>query len=201
MGYMCSWIAIRTDAKDKVLEHLGLAETGTLVQPASRTKPMSIHQSADGWTFIFAEDFDWADWEQVLDLSRFGLALGIQFEDKVEMTAILRAAEDGRELWSVSHINDPDHALDVTGEPPAEFEEIRRKYEKQQAEDEDDVDWLQEIPLELARRLSGYRVDEDPIDFIALARPSAGGKKSAEGEKEAVSSGLLGRVFALFNAK
>jgi len=110
------------------------------------------------------------------------------------MTAILRAAEDGRELWSVSHINDPDHALDVTGEPPAEFEEIRRKYEKQQAED-DDVDWLQEIPLELARRLSGYRVDEDPIDFIALARPSAGG------EKEAVSSGLLGRVFALFNAK
>ena len=192
---MCSWIAIRTDAKDKVLDHLGLVETGMPVQPGSRAKPMSVHQSRDGWTFVFAEDFEWADRAQVLDLSRFGLTLGVQFEDKIDMTAILCAAEQGRELWSVSHINDPDHLLEVTGEPPAEFEVIRRKYEKEQAEDDDDVDWLQEIPLELARRLSGYRVDEDLIDFIALARPSA------EAENEAVSSGLLGRVFALFNAK
>jgi hypothetical protein len=197
MGFMCSWIAIRTAAKDAVLDHLGMVETGMPVQPASREKPMSVHQSADGWLYIFAEDFEWADPWQVQDLSRFGLTLGVQFEDKIDMTAIVRAAENGRELWSVSHVNDPDHALDITGQPPAELDAIRRKYEKMQAEeDDDDVDYLQEIPLELARSLSGYRVDEDAIDFIALRGSAA----PAEAEN-AGSGGLLARVFGLFKAK
>lgn len=167
MGMMCSWIAVRTGDKAALLEHLGLIETGELVTPGCDQSAMSIHQSADGWTILFSEDFGWATSDQILALSRFGLALGVQFEDEVAMEASAHAADKGVTLWRVSHTAEEDRPLEVTGTPPKELGAIRRKFERKQAED-DGADWLFEIPLELARKISGYRVDEDAAEFVAL---------------------------------
>lgn len=167
MGVACSWIAVRTGDKAGLLRHLGLVETGELVQPGCEQSDMSIHQMENGWTIVFAEDFGWASPEQTVDLSRFGTALGIQYEDRVDMEAAIYAAEGGKSLWSVTHANEPDRLLDITGTPPRAFHAIRRVCEAKQAED-DGVDWLAEIPLELARTLSGYSVTEDAIEFVAL---------------------------------
>jgi hypothetical protein len=128
---------------------------------------MSVHQAENGWTILFSEDFGWADSGQILKLSRFGMAVGVQFEDKVAMEATTYVAEKGKRLWRVSHNAEDDEPLEVRGTPPEEFAAIRRKFEQKQAKD-DSVDWLSEIPLELARMISGYRVDEDAIDFVAL---------------------------------
>jgi len=164
---MCSWIAVRTDDKAALLNYLGTVETGELVTPGCGQSEMSVHQTENGWTILFCEDFAWADSTQILKLSRFGTAVGVQFEDKVAMEATAHAAEQGKRLWRVSHNGEGDAPLKVTGTPPREFAAIRRNFERKQAED-NGVDWLSEIPLELVRTISGYRADEDAIEFVAL---------------------------------
>jgi hypothetical protein len=191
MGIMCSWAAIKTEAKSEVLDYLGLVETGIMVQPASGEKDMSVHQSGDGWLFIFAEDFDWATAKRGLELSRFGLTLTVQTEDKVSMECVVRAAEHGEALWSVSHVNEPGKLLEVTGNPPEGFEAIRREYEKMQAE-EDGVDALHEIPVALSRHVTGFNVYEDPIDFEALAGTKPSGSEG---------TGLVARMMRLFRGQ
>lgn len=114
------------------------------------------------------------------------MTLGIQAEDKVDMACVVRAADGGRELWSVSHLNDAGQELTVTGDAPGALADIRRKYEVLQAE-EDDADYLWDIPVELARTLTGYRVDEDRIDFIELASTRV---------KPVRKGGLLARLFS-----
>jgi hypothetical protein len=189
MGLMCSWVAIRTQGKADVLDHLGLAETGKIVEPTERRGLKSAYQNDNGWLYVFAEgDFDWADEARVRDLSQFGLTVGIQAEDKIDMACTVCAAKDGRVLWTVSHINEPGKELTISGEAPAALADIRRKYETLQKE-EADADYLWEIPLQLARELTGYRVDEDPIDFRELASTRMG---------ETCGPGLINRLLSIF---
>jgi len=167
MGAMCSWIAVRTSDKMALLDQLGMVETGELVTPGCAQSALSVHQTDDGWTIVVSEDFGWADSKQILVLSRFGQAVGVQYEDKVAMEATVHVADDGKSLWRISHNAEDDEPLEVIGVPPKEFGEIRCEFERKQTED-DGVDWLSEIPLELARTISGYRVDESAIEFVAL---------------------------------
>lgn len=167
MGRSCSWIAVRTGDKSGLLDRLGMVETGELIEPGCDQSPMSVHQTHSGWTILFAEDFDWATPERTVEFSAFGLTLGVQTEDRSEMETSVTAAEKGHVQWRVSHANVPGRLLEVSGKPPAEYEALRRKYQRKQAEEED-VDWLLEIPLELARKISGYSIDENPEEFIAL---------------------------------
>lgn len=111
------------------------------------------------------------------------MTLGIQAEDKVDMECRVRAAESGRELWTVEHVNEAGGELVVTGDPPPALANIRRKYETLRAEED-----LGEIPLQLARELSGFRVHEDRIDFIALTPVRAASSRS----------GLISRLFSAF---
>ena len=153
----------------------------------------------DGWVVLFSEAFDWADAERVLALSRFGLTVGCQFEDKVDMTSIACACRDGVELWRVSHANDPNHRLDVTGDPPAQFAEIRDRLLRDQEEDggeESDVDYLHDVPLDLARSVCGYRADEDRSVFVGL-RPA--GTSPQPSPKPA--PGMVGKLLAMFGRR
>jgi hypothetical protein len=189
MGWMCSWVAIQGADKSAVFEHLGVAETAELVDPGSRVAPFSCAERG-GWLIVFSEKFDWGDRKRTAELSRFGLAVGCQFEDKVEMTSVACAARGGVELWCVSHINDPIYRLDVSGEPPAELAAIReRLIAEQDAEggEESSVDFIHEIPLEVAKAACGYRADEVEDAFRALEPTRRAAPRS--------SGGLLGRLF------
>jgi hypothetical protein len=193
MGLMCSWVAIRTVAKSEVLAHLGVIETGRSVEPTEERGLMSVYQNDNGWLYVFVYEFDWADEALVADLSRFGMTLGVQMEDKVDMECVVRAADGGRALWSVAHLNIPGQELTISGDPPAELADIRQKYEALQA-GEESVDYLLEIPLELARAVSGYQVLEDPIDFIELKPLQAPPKPP----RDLPRGGLLARLFSAF---
>lgn len=182
MGFSCSWIAVRTDDKATLLDYLGMVETGELVAPGCEQSWMSVHQAGNGWTILFCEDFGWADAGQIQKLSRFGTAVGVQFEDKVAMEATIYVAEKGKRVWRVSHNAEHNEPLNVRGTPPAEFAAVRRKFEQKQAAD-DGVNWLFEIPLELARTISGYRVDESAIDFVALDSIAASNAANAHRRK------------------
>ena len=175
MGWMASWVAVKGAPKVAVLEALGLSETGEEVLPGARYRGISCGELPDGWTVVFSEDFDWASRERVLELSRLGQAVGLQFEDKVEMTAIATGAQGGAELWRVYHDNDK-RRLEVSGEPPPEFAAIRDQLMQAQEDDggeESDTDFLHDIPLETAKAACGYRADDWVPAFIGLVGPGA----------------------------
>lgn len=200
MGWMASWVAVQGGLKAEIFDHLGLTETGEETFPGSRGAPLSFREFPDQWLVIFSEDFDWASAEVLLELSRFGLALACQFEDKVEMTTVLSAARDGATLWRVFHDNvGSGHRLDVTGEPPAAFAAIRDAAlaEQRQADaNGEDVDFLCEAPLELARAVCGYRPDEEEAAFTVLRRRGASAPADGGGQLS-----FLERLLAPFRSK
>ena len=202
MGWMCSWVAVQGVAKGEILGALDLVETGEQVEPGSRNAKMSCSERPNGWTVVFSEDFDWANGKRVLDLSRLGRVVGCQFEDKVEMTSIASEAKDGVELWRVAHVNDPVYRLDVSGEPPVELAGIREKLFREQDEDggeKSSVDYISDIPLEVAKAVCGYRADEEEATFAALKRAEkAAATASSAGAGTPVRRGLLDGLLSLF---
>jgi hypothetical protein len=194
MGWMCSWVAVKGAAKAEILEALDLEETERTVEPGGGEAAFCIGERPGGWTVVFSDDFDWGDRERVVGLSRFGQAVGCQFEDEVEMMSVACAAEAGVELWRVFHVNDPIDRLDVSGEPPAVLAEIRARLLREQQADED-TDHMHDAPIELAKAACGYRADEDEGEFVALTR-----RRSASGG-EAPRTGLLGKLFGAFSRR
>jgi hypothetical protein len=155
--------------------------------------PLSLAERPGGWLILFSEDFGWADRDRVLELSRFGLTVGCQFEDKVEMTSMACAARGGEELWRVFHVNDPLYRLDVSGDPPSELAAIRDQLFREQEEDggqESSADFVHDIPLELAKVVCGYRADEDESVFVGL-RKSQGSSSAAGPERTSLLTKLL----------
>jgi hypothetical protein len=113
-----------------------------------------------------------------------GLVVGCQFSDRV-MASTCSAAREGQELWHVAHESDKDiYHLDVSGDPPAGFAEIRQRcVDEQYAEggDEADVDLLFDAPLLLAKQMCGFKYDDESSDPpFAVLRPVEGGWAAAQ---------------------
>jgi len=196
MGWSSSWVALQGSAKAEILAQLDLEETGGEVFPGDGSAHFSIAELPERWIVVFSEDFDWANANRVLELSRLGLALGCQFEDRVEMTSSVRAARAGVELWQVFHNSEHSiYRLDVSGEPPAELAGIRDRLFRQQEQDggeESDTDYVHDVPLELAKAVCGYRHDDYEPPFIGL-------KRIGSGEAAAASKvGFLEKLFGAF---
>jgi hypothetical protein len=95
------------------------------------------------------------------------------------MNSLATEWKDGRQLWSVSHDgSDGGDQLAVEGQLPDVFEELRHEAEAAQAESDKEgggVDFVFDIPLDLAAELTGFRHDEMGFDddippFTALER-------------------------------
>lgn len=181
MGWMVSWVAVQGAPTPTVLSSLGLMETGEWVDPGSRVADFSVRE-IDGWVVVFSEDFDWGAPAKALELSRLGRAVSLQFEDKIEMTAIACEAVNGVQAWLVSHVNDKGQELVVEGEPPPSFVPIRDEAIRRQRE-EGGADYLHDIPQDIAKAVCGYRADEEIRPFAAL-RPAGTASKQPEAAHE-----------------
>jgi len=196
MGFMSSWIAIQQCPVGELLDYLNLEETGEEVFPVNAS--FSWAAFPNQWIIVFSQSFDWGNPARTRELSRFGLAVGCQFEDRVEMTSGLCAARDGEELWRIFHNTvESVYRLDVTGEPPNEFWSIRDRILDEQDRNGGEnagVDYIHEIPLELAQAICGYRADEDETLFKELC--SAGLTESDPGMRKTSFFGRLKGVFS-----
>ncbi len=213
MGLMCSWIAVKGASREALLNALDLVETDEPREalPGCRDVNFCYQERPDGWTVLASEDFDWASPEQILQLSHLGPTVGLQFEDKVEMTSIATGAKNGVELWRVSHVNDPKKMLEVRGTPPAQFAEIRDQRMKEQEEhggDESSTDYLHDIPLDVAKAACGYRLDENEEPFLALKPVGAEDEEADYGRRVRrpkkpgdSNKPLFGLLFGLFRRK
>ena len=182
MGLAACALAVKSSDKAGVLDALRLSDTGQKVSSddALRGRRVAITVLPNGWIY-FLGCRPWADERRMKRGSRLGLAVYCELEEHV-MASEVRAYENGVELWAVVH--DEDRDLEVRGEPPANFAQIRDailvKEQGQEIDPDDDgddpVDYLIEIPLDLAQAVCGLRPDfileESPpdLEFTLLKR-------------------------------
>lgn len=155
-----SWIAVRGDL-DRALEAAGLFDTRQL--DASLWAPISAAQFGE-WALLRAEALDAFSQAQRLRLSEGADVVACEASTTV-MYSAASGSLNGEQIWSVVH--DPDAGvdhLDVEGSPPPNFVQIRdRLLSEQAAAGDEDVDYVFNVPQELAAGLVGLPLDEEAV--------------------------------------
>jgi hypothetical protein len=160
MGYSLSWLAVKGKSPQVVRDELGFHPTGAREEiPES---DLSAAEMPNGWYLIVANHSG----EQVASdammqkLSSSGGELVTCFVEEHVMASKATGWKDGQMKWSVTHdCQKSRQHLDVQGEPPAEFAAIR---DRLLAKDKPgQVDYIFNIPVEIAQSVAGYRHDRD----------------------------------------
>ena len=183
MGYAITWCAVREQAADQLLSHLGLAATGeTEEDPESR---FSTARLTTGWRLIWSNKYGCPILTKGLPtFSGEHEVVVCQIEEHV-MASSAELWKNGSRKWWVSHEGeDGPKGLATEGELPQCFASIREEMENvQRAEggDDADVDYIFEIPLKVAQTVVGFKHDEnyEPVvegNFMVLS-----GGKSEKG--------------------
>jgi hypothetical protein len=175
MGMSLSFLAVKGRTPDEVQRRLGLTDTGVVAgewdypQPAVRGATLP-----DGWYLVLLKDADHRfvmEDEILARLSQDCEVVACRLSEGVMASGCL-AWQDGAKLWEVEHEPDEDDAnrLVVEGTPPAAFEAIAARLRAQQEEEDGGdpemaVDYIWEIPIELAHSLCRYRHDFSYFDW------------------------------------
>lgn len=175
MGVSLSFLAIKGRAPAEIHSALGLSDTGIIAGEFDYPPP-PIRGAAlpDGWYLVLLKDADHRfvmEDEILARLSQGCEVVACRLSESV-MASGCQAWQDGAKLWEVEHEPDEDDVnhLAVEGTPPAAFAEIAARLRAQQDEaDRQDpemaVDYIWEIPIELAHALCRYRHDFAYFDW------------------------------------
>ena len=154
MGVSLSFLAIKGRTPEAIHRALDLTDTGTV---------------AGEWDYPRLDDADHRfvmEDEILARLSQGCEVVACRLSEGV-MASDCLAWQDGTKLWEVEHAPDEDDVnhLVVEGTPPPAFEAIAARLRAQQAEEdrkdsEMPVDYIWEIPIELANSLCRYRHDQ-----------------------------------------
>lgn len=180
MGFAISWIACRETHTNAVLQRLHFTPTGeTEDVPDS---PLSLFRAA-GWCVVWANEYGSPHFteKKLAELSTVSdIVLAL-----VEEHAMASSAEywtNGTRQWRISHQGENGPiGLDVEGQPPAIFVDIRSSLEKEQEEAggmEADVDYLFDIPLKVAESITGFKHDvvlEGKFEVLQHQKPKNAG--------------------------
>ena len=161
MGYSLSWIAVKGRPPQSVRDELSFRTTEKREEiPESE---VSAVEMPGGWYLIVSNHTEQVASDAAMQrLSSSGCELVTCFVEEHVMVSRATGWKDGQLRWSVTHDAQKDLLhLDVEGEPPPEFAAIRDQKFAEQAAGDSDVDYVFDIPVETARRLTGYRHDED----------------------------------------
>jgi hypothetical protein len=176
MGYSLSWVAVKADPKAVYsalkVQPTGQRQRGLFERPgmpalssARRVPPLPKDLCAAlllaAQTIVIFNRKELKD-RQLAAVSQIGETIYCFVEEHV-MVCVVALWQDGNQVWRVTHDAQVglDH-LSVDGDVPPFFASIRDKYvAKQAAEPEDDVDRISDIPVELARELTGFRHDQE----------------------------------------
>jgi hypothetical protein len=182
MGYSLSWAALKGGNVKSVCAVLGLRPTGKREEVAEAK--IDGVQLPSGW-YVVLFDHDEVKDSLLEKLSRNGEVVSCFVEDHVMFSSASGWIE-GKEIWKVWHDGgELGHThLETRGKLPPEFEDMRKVlFEKQVAADRDNepVDYVYDLTAELAKRLVGFRHDEDIPGlsgdvFEVLERESALGR-------------------------
>jgi hypothetical protein len=163
MGYSIGWLAVQTTDARAVHEALQ-------VSPTMRTdeyfeSPIAGVSLASGWLLFVAEDSErLIARERLTKISQNWTCLACLVEEHV-MCSSAALWSNGAEVWSVSH--DPGQGilhLDTRGSLPDSFASVQESMLREQrtldAEGDGDVDYIFDVPLLIAKHITGFKHDE-----------------------------------------
>ena len=174
MGYSVSWLAVRGKDAHLVREQLGLQQTGQREEvPES---PVLGADLPTGWYLVLANGWDYAENAGLDRLSVDCEVVACSVEEHV-MVSAASGWKHGRNTWTITHDSQRGREdLEVEGEPPSVFPAIRGRLMAEQAE-RGDADYVFDIPVEVAKSLTGFRHDEDiehaaakPFEVLAAVK-------------------------------
>lgn len=170
MGFRISHLASRM-APQEMADALGLAVSGTA---AEMPQPgwWAARIAASGWTLLWAEDEDFGTRAParaaLAALSERADVLRCQVNETV-MWSSAALWSGGRPVWTLAHAGDAGDVFDlrIEGTPPEEFAAIRDRQIALQRTDDGEVDHIFDVPLLVARVVTGFKHDEAvrPGDF------------------------------------
>lgn len=178
MGFSVSWLAIQGKSKPDVLAELGLSDTNEVDE--ANESSVSGAELPDGWYILFFNDVvhPFVEPKALARLSEGCIAVACQVEEHV-MASSAYAYQKGTELWSVTHESElgARHLIE-RGRFPEVYSDTKAELtEAQDVEDREDqdVDYIWDIPVTLAYEVVGYRHDKVALKsgqeptFTALA--------------------------------
>jgi hypothetical protein len=190
VGFSVSWIAL----KDLPLTEAALAFGLTSSDQSGETFDYEVSGANVGdWTVLVFNDVNTAlAEEELVRLSRRDDVVVVH----VHETTMMQTSEmwrQGRQVWSVWHDTlQGERNLEEEGEFPPAYDEIKQRlFAQQDEEDAGDaaVDFVSEIPIELAAQVTGFRHDRMGAEFFELV-PGDGSKPR--------KASFLGRLKTMF---
>lgn len=163
MGYSLSWLAIKGKLPQTVLDELGFRVTEE--GEAMPESDLTAAELPNGWYLIVANRSEQVVPDGVLKQLSAGCEAVTCFVEEHVMFSSATGWKDGRRCWLVRHNaqKQRDH-IEAEGELAPMFNSILSRMQSRQREADarkQRVDFLFEVPVELAHALVGYRCDRD----------------------------------------
>jgi hypothetical protein len=167
MGFKGGWLAVENVPKSELLLKLGWEDSDEVDEYFE--EDTSAADMTTGWSLIQFHDFAFVETLELGALSQIAPLVACQIH---EGTMFVRAQywRNGEQIWSIEHDSQIDRLhLSSSGALPACFQEISAKNLAEQ-EGDDEVDFIFDTPLAVAKSLCGYKHDEwDAELFVATA--------------------------------
>ena len=161
MGFSVSWLAVKSDDLDKLFKIADISST-------TKTDDLLVlgFSDKDGWCFLEADKSNHPISKNSLSrISVLGETIACSVNECV-MVSVVECWNNGKQTWSIAH-DAQEGMFDLTvkgGFLPDQYENIKNFWVSQQnAEggDDADVDFIFEIPVQVAKHICGYKHDED----------------------------------------
>lgn len=197
MGWSLSWTAVRGKPPEAVLEAHGLRPTGAAWDLPDRRHPFAWAALDGGWVLVVSSpsgaldaeaartgkglfklrawhDPRFMDESEASDPFLASLSAGCEvvccFLEEHVMVSRAAGWKDGDRLWSVLHDGQEDDVgdLQVVGAPPPELATIEAAARAEQRATPEGVDFVFDVPVDLAKALTGFRHDELEREYELL---------------------------------
>ncbi len=163
MGFSLSWLAVKGKPAQAALAELGFRPTGKREEVAE--SDLCGAELPNGWYLILSNHTETVATEATMQkLCSPGVELVTCFVEEHVNVSSASSWREGRQIWSVVHDHQMAETPDTEGDPPSQYKAILDDLTRQQREADEkgeDVDYLFDLPVEIARSVTGYRHDED----------------------------------------
>ncbi|MGZ3273579.1 MAG: hypothetical protein ACXU82_16400 [Caulobacteraceae bacterium] len=174
MSITLHWVAVKGGNRQDILGTFGLEDIGETTEEIDQVAVYG--ESPEGWSILAMKSAPRNMDGVMASITASGQGL-YGFMSDIVMFSEVRSYTDGLKTWAVVH--DPTKGKGsstiVQGEPPAQFEDIKRELDAQQAEPgNEQVDYLFDLPRELSASICGYRPSEGGLAWSLLGRKKKG---------------------------
>lgn len=169
MSFSLVWFAAQGVGKDAFLERAQLEDTGEVDEYFEHDH--SGGELPDGWYVILSSDMGLLEPAKLAKWSAGARVVAVVIHEG-SMNSLATEWRDGRQAWSVSYDgSEGGDRLDVEGALPDVFEELKQEAVaaragsvKESGADGGGVNFVFDIPLDLAAEITGFRHDELGFD-------------------------------------